>query len=71
MLSDSADFLGRSVVYLQEASTNLGSAGDENEVPAPKWHDIRIGLDDSTPACGQVLVSFVVAEQDFDFQTPA
>ena len=41
---------------------------DENEencnvVPKPKWHDIRVGFDDSTPATGQVLCSFVVARE--------
>ena len=40
-------------------------------MPKPVWHDIRVGFDESTPACGQVLCSFVVARDDFDFQTPA
>jgi len=40
-------------------------------VPKPDWHDIRIGFDETTPPCGQVLCSFVVARDDFDFQTPA
>ena len=74
LLDSSDDFLGRAVIYLKDASTNLEFGDDEamcNEVPKPIWHDIRVGFDDSTPACGQVLCSFVVARDDFDFQTPA
>ena len=70
----SDDFLGRAVIYLKDASTNLEYGDDEamcNTVPKPQWHDIRIGFDESTPACGQVLCSFIVARDDFDFQTPA
>jgi len=73
IISDTADFLGRAVIYLQDASSNLEFGDDEakcNEVPKPKWHDVRIGYDDSTPACGQVLVSFIVATDDFEFTTP-
>ena len=64
------DFLGRAVIYLQDASTNLEFGDDEsryNEVPKPKWHDIKFGFDPNMPACGQVLCSFVVARDDFDF----
>lgn len=74
LFDSSDDFLGRSVIYLKDASTNLEFGDDEaqcNEIPKPKWHDIRIGFDESTPPCGQVLCSFVVARDDFDFQTPA
>jgi len=70
----SDDYLGRAVIYLKDAKTNLDYGDDEarcNEVPKPAWHDIRIGFDESTPPCGQVLCSFVVARDDFDFQTPA
>lgn len=43
------DFLGRCVVYLNECSTN-----DDNpeKIPRPKWHDIKIGFDESSPATG-------------------
>ena len=64
------DFLGRAVIYLQDASTNLEFGDDEsryNEVPKPIWHDIRFGFDASMPACGQILCSFVVARDDFAF----
>ena len=74
LLDNTDDFLGRAVIYLKDASTNLEFGDDEarcNDVPKPIWHDIRIGFDENTPACGQVLCSFVVARDDFDFQTPA
>ena len=74
LLDSTDDFLGRSVIYLNEASTNLDQGEDDeacNDVPKPKWHDIRIGFETNTPACGQVLCSFVVARDDFEFQTPA
>ena len=74
LLDSTDDFLGRSVIYLTEAATNLEHGEDEemcNKVPKPKWHDIRIGFEDNTPACGQVLCSFVVARDDFEFTTPA
>lgn len=64
VINNSADYLGRAVIYLSEASTNLEFGDDEarcNDVPKPKWHDIRIGFNDNTPPCGQILVSFIVA----------
>ena len=74
LLDSSDDFLGRAVIYLKDASTNLSFGDDEsrcNTVPKPIWHDIRVGFDESTPACGQVLCSFIIARDDFDFTTPA
>ena len=74
LLDSSDDFLGRAVIYLKDASSNLQFGDDDskcNEVPKPVWHDIRVGFDASTPACGQVLCSFIVARDDFDFLTPA
>ena len=74
LLDSSDDFLGRAVIYLRDAKTNLEYGDDEaqcNTVPKPDWHDIRIGFDESTPPCGQVLCSFIVARDDFDFETPA
>ena len=74
LLDSGDDFLGRAVIYLKDAKTNLEHGDDEamcNTVPKPDWHDIRIGFDENTPACGQVLCSFVVARDDFDFETPA
>lgn len=74
LLDSTDDFLGRSIIYLKDASTNLEFGDDDdkcNDVPKPIWHDIRMGFDESQPATGQVLCSFVVARDDFDFTTPA
>ena len=77
LLDSTDDYLGRAVVYLKDASSNLtmNEGGDEdaycNIIPEPKWHDIRIGFDETQPPCGQVLCSFIIARDDFDFQTPS
>ena len=43
----------------------------DNKVPKPQWEKIRMGFDDSQPPCGEILCSFVIARDDFEFQTPA
>ena len=60
------DYLGRAVIYLDKAATNLEDAEKDekirdNKVPKPRWEKIRMGFDDSQPACGEVLCSFIVA----------
>ena len=69
-------FLGRCLIYLDQASSNpkKGAEYDNsrdaiNSIPVPKWHDIRRGNDDSSPVCGQVLCSIVVAG-DQPFKIP-
>lgn len=64
-LLDADDYLGRCVVYLHEASTS-----DDDRIPEPKWHDIRIGFSDKDPPCGQMLVSFSVVVDDFSYKIP-
>jgi hypothetical protein len=77
LLSTSFDYLGRCTVFLNDASTNLkmdnisNEKANGNEIPRPKWHDIRMGFDESLPASGQVLCSFAVVRDDFDFTTPS
>jgi len=46
-LLDADDYLGRCVVYLKDASIS-----EDNTIPEPKWHDIRIGFSDTEPPCG-------------------
>lgn len=62
---DGDDYLGRCVVYLTNASITSG-----DDIPTPKWHDIRLGFSETEPACGQMLVSFAVVEDDYSFKTP-
>jgi len=72
ILDSTDDYLGRAVIYLDQASSNLTEHGSDddsycNSIPKPKWHDIRVGFDETQPACGQVLCSFIIARDDFDF----
>ena len=77
LLDSTDDYLGRSVIYLDEASSNLNDPNQEDEdtmcnrVPKPRWEKIRMGFDESQPACGEVLCSFVIARDDFEFSTDA
>lgn len=62
---DGDDYLGRSVVYLTEANVS-----HDDTIPKPKWHDIRIGFNPSDPACGGMLCSFSVVEDDYNYKIP-
>ena len=42
-------------------------ANELNQIPTPKWHDVRGGLNDKLPACGQVLCSFILVEEGTSF----
>jgi hypothetical protein len=44
---DGDDYLGRCVVYLTNASIT-----NSDNIPEPKWHDIRLGFSETEPACG-------------------
>lgn len=62
---DADDFLGRCVINLSDASISEG-----DQIPIPKWHDMRMGFSEKEPACGQMLVSFSVVENDYIFKIP-
>lgn len=64
-LLDGDDYLGRCVVYLKGASI-----AEDDQIPVPKWHDIKLGFSDGDPSCGQMLVSFAVVEDDYTFKIP-
>ena len=65
ILDAADDFLGRSVVYLNKASIS-----NDDTIPEPKWHDIKVSFQESDPACGQMLCSFAVVEDDYSFKIP-
>lgn len=67
LISDSADFLGRAVINLRDAATST----EASMIPTPKWHDIKFGVEESSPACGAILCSFVVVEEDTPFDLKA
>ena len=62
---DSDDYLGTSVIYLKDAAIC-----EDDSIPVPKWHDIRVGFDETMPACGKFLVSFSVVEDDYRYKVP-
>ena len=64
-LMDSDDFLGRCVVYLQDAAKSY-----DDTIPEPKWHDIRVGFTDDFPPCGSMLLSFSIVDDDYNFKVP-
>ena len=59
-ITDSWDHLGRAVIFFQDASVNK----DANKVPEPRWHPIRMGTRPTDPACGEVLISFSVFDDN-------
>ena len=67
------DFLGRAVIKLEDAAVaELSTVGREGieKPPVPKWHCIRAGFDETLPACGEVLCSFALVDDDYLFKTP-
>lgn len=57
------DFICRSLIPLSEAAFSEG-----DEIPKPKWHHCRLKA--NAPTCGDILVSFSVVIDDFNFKTP-
>ena len=67
------NYIGRAAVKLSEAASNLSEENkgmDLDSVPRPKWHPIRIGFDDESPAAGEILCSFIIADSDYVFKIP-
>jgi hypothetical protein len=59
---DSDDFIGRAVVNLLDAAVS-----NDQSVPRPRWHPIKLGFRDDEPAMGQILVSFSVLNPNEQF----
>ena len=62
---ESDDFIGRAVIYLKDAAIS-----DNDSIPEPKWHNIIMGFSDNEPSIGQVLCSFSIVPDDFQFKVP-
>ena len=60
-ISNSADFLGRCTIFLNELSDLVVG---EDDISVPKWYPIKFGTDANSPACGEVLVSFSIRAPD-------
>ena len=65
LISNNSDYLGRAVIYLDEANVS-----PNDSIPIPKWHDIKFGVLPDSPVCGQILCSFAVVDSDYKFETP-
>jgi len=59
----SSDFLGRAVIYLPDAASS-----ENDTIPEPKWHKIRMGYTEDDPSMGEILVSFSIVSMDYVFK---
>jgi hypothetical protein len=64
VLDGGDDFIARAVIKHEDAEIS-----DSDNVRRPKWHDFR--LKPGSPACGQVLISFSIVDNDFNFEHTA
>jgi len=62
---DSDDFLGRAVINLTEASLTK-----DDTIPLPKWHKVVMGFTEKEQSIGEVLCSFALVEDDYNFKVP-
>jgi len=62
---DSDDFIGRAVIFLKDASYN-----EEDSIPEPKWHKVVMGFSENEPSIGEILCSFSIVPDDFQFKVP-
>ena len=60
---DPDDFLCRALIPLKDAAYS-----ESDEIPTPKWHKCR--LKPGAPECGEILVSFCIVDDDFNFKVP-
>lgn len=60
---DGDDFICRAIIPISDASYSI-----KDEIPKPKWHPCR--LKKGAPECGELLVSFSIVADDFNFRTP-
>jgi len=61
---DADDFICRSLIHIKDAACSI----EKDEIPRPKWHPCRLKA--GAPECGEVLVSFSIVSDDFNFKTP-
>ena len=67
------DFLGRAMIEPEDCNLTLQKEFENDrskEIPSePRWHPIK--FQEGEPACGEILVSFAVAETDYNFMAPS
>lgn len=57
------DFMARCMIEVKDCAYSTG-----NDVPKPKWHACH--LRPGAPPCGEILVSFSIVEDDYNFKVP-
>ena len=60
---DGDDYICRALIYKEEAAFS-----ENDTVPRPKWHPCR--LKQGAPECGEILISFSIVADDWNFKTP-
>lgn len=67
---DADDFICRSIIYRRDEKEPEKSAviSDDDTVLRPKWHECR--LKQGSSVSGEVLISFSVVADDYNFKTP-
>lgn len=69
----SDDFLARAIVEPEDCNIHLPKDFEHDKFlevpPKPRWHPLRFA--EGEPECGGILVSFAVAEIDYNFSCPA
>ena len=68
---DDDDFLGRAQIEIDDPSVRDQTTDkevDANGIPKPHWHKIRAGFHKNLPVCGEILCSFVLTDDDFDYK---
>ena len=62
-----ADYLARATIYYKDA-VEKNAVSYEDAVPRPAWFPMRYSA--KGPTSGEVLISFVVVDDDFSFEKP-
>ena len=63
---DNDDFLGRAVIYLKDAALS-----EDDNITFPKGHKVVMGFTDNEPSIGEVLCSFSLVADDYNFKIPS
>lgn len=57
------DYIARCLIPVKDAAYS-----ENDEIPRPKWHECK--LSSNSPKCGDILVSFSIVEDDFNYKVP-
>jgi hypothetical protein len=56
------DFMGRAVIPIEDSAHS-----QDDSIPIPKWHKIRMGFNENDPSLGEILVSFSITSDQYEF----